>query len=450
MEYRQIPSIQLTYDTDPGRINRFPCLLRDSVGRLIALYEKSLDTGRISSSRVTHSPDTFNITVEAGEGVVNGQSVVWDEVSLTVEPDSYSLIYVDTDGTVRQTPSASHSHTTNSVLLAYVSSGAHSIVRVEELERTGTYIYFKIQVSGPGDTWVWDDREYRLNSGERPYAVIDRDANKIYLSYIQDRRSMIRVIDITSITPGRNSLEFLPHFSIDSDTIHLDNDPGSSAGVYSGAGLGSVNFSDEIFSFTVPNVTFRRNGSELERVFDLPIIGGDYKDYIKDPVVLTFYSLNRGKYIPEKEVEFTRIETKSMLPSLWLSMGVENTRELYAGITVRHGLYSEAFRTRPSQYTELYIPEEQCTVTTVENNMDLEAREELAHLCSGTGFGSISKLSEEEQDYLTLPVETGSISSGAGVGNFSKTHEYISDTYQAEDTSSTVGSSAGLGQITEL
>lgn len=221
--FNKISTQKLTQDQDDGRNNFNTSIVKAPDGKLIAFYEKGLVSGRESNSRV-QVDQNFDINVEAGSGTILYTPVTWGATTVTLPASSFSLIYVDVSGQVLVTQNPSSiSTTTVSILLAYVRTGSSEVTVLEEIEKTGKYIYVQYQVLS-GTEWVWDQKEYILNVGEQPRAFYDRTQDKLLLSYVRDSIGYMRLFDLTD----ELTFEYLTNYTIENDVINLKTDPSHS------------------------------------------------------------------------------------------------------------------------------------------------------------------------------------------------------------------------------
>lgn len=276
---------QITRDLDDNRVNEHPCIISSPIGQLFIFYRKTWVTGKLSYTRVTFSPP-FTVSIESGNGVLKGTSVTWDAITLEASPSTYQLIYVTTDGVVHIGLNLSMTEMRNVIPLAYVQSGATSISRIEELEKTGNYIFIRKQVD-TGSGWVWDDYEYRLNTGDQPRAFYDSVSNKIYMSYKKDGIAYNRVLDPTN----ELTWEYLPNVTIQSNNITLNRDPQNSSvlSISSGYNAPVLLLSDE---YPILSTGFCYIGNQVY-IF-LPYIGGSYLQYAYGPLTYEVLTYNGG------------------------------------------------------------------------------------------------------------------------------------------------------------
>ena len=159
---------KLTFDTDDGRTNSSPSLVVAS-GRKIIFYEKFFTSGRTTylPTGIEHITYTapFSLNVPAGSGTLNGAGIAWAADTHVLPSDSFVLVRVDSSGVIHYEISWTMATLSTSIVLAYVNVGHSAIVYVEEVEKTGSYIYVRKQESS-GGTWVWTDVEGQLCTGE--------------------------------------------------------------------------------------------------------------------------------------------------------------------------------------------------------------------------------------------------------------------------------------------
>lgn len=298
----------ITRDLDDSRINDNPCVVASPLGQLFIFYSKTWYTGKQSYSRIKYTPP-FSISVEAGNGVINGVEVSWNAATLTASPEEYQLVYVTPDSEVHIRSNITMTEMRTIIPLAYVKSGLLSIAQLEELEWTGRYIFLRKQVY-IGSEWVWDDYEYRLNTGEQPRAFYDAVNDKIYLSYKKDSIAYNRMLDPIDDT----TWEYLTSISIVINDIFLNRDPQNSTVLSIGAGnkiAGNLS-SDE---YPIGTTGFCFVGNQVY-IF-LPHIGGNYLQDAYGP--LTYEILT-------KVGETYTIEASYTIPSINYMYGVASYR----------------------------------------------------------------------------------------------------------------------------
>lgn len=193
-DYEKLHQEKLTFESDDNRPASNTAIIEDVNGRKIAFYEKSLNSGRISNSRVT-TPSGFTVTVEAGNGNINGIPVVWGSDSLLATPNTFQLVYVDSAGNPGITDDFDMTFTASVILLAYVFSGGSSITRIHEIEKDGRYIFTKRQKLNMGE-WIWDNYEEILQSGQYPTVMYDSSLGRIHLNYTKDGAIYRRIIEV--------------------------------------------------------------------------------------------------------------------------------------------------------------------------------------------------------------------------------------------------------------
>jgi hypothetical protein len=196
--FEKISSNKITFDSDDNRQNYFPSIIVDRGGRRIAFYQKTLYSGRVGYARVEKSTG-FLVDVEAGSGVVNNTPITWGSEQLSAPAAAFSLVYVSPDGVLHCEAVPSMTVLSSCVLLAFVSTSVSAVIRIEEIEQTGTYIFVRYQ-SNIGGNWVWDDREYIVNVGERPKAFYDLSNDKVILSYNKNNVGYLRSFELTDET----------------------------------------------------------------------------------------------------------------------------------------------------------------------------------------------------------------------------------------------------------
>lgn len=379
---------RLTLDTDSGRFNSFPCIVKDTSGRLISFYEKTLSSGRISNSRVTYTAP-FSVSVEAGNGIVNDTPVSWLVSNLVVAANSYTLIYVGLDGIVRQTTSYDMSVVKDVVLLAFVNSGASAITRVENLEKTGRYIFLRKQTWN-GTTWVWGNIETRLNTGEQPSINYDETTNKVYLSYHRDDVSYVRVYDLSD----ELTFDYVPHISVDSGTIYLDNNPELTTSIKASCSKQKV-IGAELFPFDTPNLGFKNPA--LYPVVSVPSVTGPLTGYISGPVIMTVYRLVGETYVSEGVISFNNNNIYAA-PGRWRQWsGTEGLK--FCEIRVPQNAYVGDYKTDIIYYRQIEIRFTQDKTTTIGTTINNETMEIVTEITGSGGPQKIIKGQEFSQSF---------------------------------------------------
>lgn len=352
--------IKLTFDTDDGRPNSSPSCVVDASGRMSVFYGKTLLSGRTSDTRVTidDPTPTFNVYVQAGSGTLNGTPVSWGAVTLIMPPDTFQVIYVTSGGVVSYISDLTMSIMASSIVLAFVYVGVSAITLLEEVEKTGRYVYVRHQILS-GSTWVWDNNEYILNTGEQPKAFYNSATDKIYLSYKKDSISYLRVIDTTNPL----TWSYLPNISIQTGpTINLNNNPQSTLYFKSSAGYEST-FS----TFTTPKL-YTLNYTALKFIpvlsvqqphIYMPFVlsSGGYLPYLKLPYYIEIFSFDGVSYVLEDTVtvnDNTGIDIIKDIPLRWHqwtgSMGMK-----YLGLRAFNTLFVDPFVSDPADYLPIFV-----------------------------------------------------------------------------------------------
>lgn len=333
----------LSVDTDEGRGNDYPSVVRDSSGRLICFYEKAWKSGRLSQSIVTGTGG-LGVQVQAGDGEINGVSVVWSLANLTVADNAYTLIYVDSSGTVSQSVDHTSTLIKSVIVLAYIGSGSSSIVNIENVERTGTYIFSKRQVDVGGE-WQWDDYEYRLNTGRQPTASYDAANDRVYLTFSRDGLSFVRVLDLTNIL----TWEYLPHYSITGGVIYPEPYQQNTSISKLGSGLASISFG-ELFPIAAYGVGYKVD-SGVDQYVHEPYLNSSFNQYVTDGTIFCeiFEKVGSSYNLVDS------FPIRKALTSTWRQFLGGYNKSFYLGVRLKHRLYvEEEFRTDPANYDTIY------------------------------------------------------------------------------------------------
>ncbi len=218
----QLDSTKLTFETDDDRRIVFSTAVEDQDERKIVFYQKDVISGRLSNGRVQDAGG-LNVSVAAGNGIVNSIPVSWGFTNIAVQPNQFQLVYVTTGGVVSITDNFDMTLTASVILLAYVFAGATGITRLLEIEKDGKYIYVRRQQPDGFGGYIWDNYEDILNSGTEPHAVFNILDNRIYLTYKKDSAVYQRIIEVGN---EANAWEYLLDYNIQSGPqIVLGSDP---------------------------------------------------------------------------------------------------------------------------------------------------------------------------------------------------------------------------------
>lgn len=350
-----------TFDTDDGRPNNYPVSAVDVSGRMVIFYEKILLSGRLSDSRVTYA--SFTVHVEAGNGSLNSTPVSWIATDLTMPANSSQIVYVDSGGTVSFTSSLvfgryDMSLMATSIILAFVSIGNIEINQLEEVEKTGKYIYARSQIFS-GGSWIWDNNEYILNTGEQPKAYYDIAANYIYLSYKKDSISYVRVINFANPL----TLRYNSNISIQSGSIiTLNNNPQNTFYLNSAGG-----YEASVSTFTTPKLyllsytalKFIPVLSVQQPHIYMPFVtsSGGYLPYLRLPYYIDIFSLSGSTYILEESVavyDNTSTDPIKDLPLRW-HQWTGSLGQKYLGVRAYNTLFVDPYLSDPSDYVPIFV-----------------------------------------------------------------------------------------------
>jgi hypothetical protein len=421
MAYIPSTSQQLTFDTDDGRIDSYPNVIITATGQQLVFYSKFLTTGKTSYSRITFSAPSFTINVEAGTGTINGTSLSWSAGTVTALQNSYQLVYVihsgPGTGTIGIGANLSMNFLKDVIMLAYVSSGSSSISSIEELERSGNYIYCRKQTL-VGMNWVWDDYEVLLNTGSNPMCFYNSSTGFIYLNYIKDSISYVRTFNPAS----ELTWQYLSSTTIISGTINLNRNPENSTNSSCSSGYTSyVKLNSALYPLGVTCFSFV-NGQPY--VF-LPRIGGSYLSYVYGSVTYNFFTLMGTTYTIEASYTIPVLNSSlySNQYKLWTgTIGVK-----YVGVQLHTGLFLDVYRSDPEDYGSFELYSYPSKVTLVDPlNYSADARDNMIFGSVSSGYmTSIVKTAEyiESRD-SELDLGKAGLSSGY-MTSIVKTAEYI-------------------------
>ena len=278
----------VTRDTDEGRINADMTMV--STPRKVMFYAKTFRSGRESNSLI-HYTLPFTIHISAGNGTINGIPVSWGVGDRTVPANSFSTVYVDDGGAVHIIQSSPMEILKDSIVLAYVNTGLTAIVYVENVEKTGKYIYCRKQSSGQ----IWGDTELVMNTGDQPRSFYRN--GKIYLTYRKDNSSLLRIFDLAVDT----TFSYLPNtYMVDFETVRMNRDPESTCT----ATLSKGNVSDS----DIQNADLFPLGMSAYCFIDgqpyvfLPFIIGSFISYIKYPYYIDIYTFDGNSYVLSESI----------------------------------------------------------------------------------------------------------------------------------------------------
>jgi hypothetical protein len=394
---------QITKDIDNLRRNNNACVVVSPTGQQIIFYSKYLTTGKLSYSTISFTAPSFTINIEAGNGTLNGSAITWSAGILTASPNSYELVYVTSAGVLEKTANVTMTGLQTVIPLAYVSSGNSSITRIEEIAPYGYYIYVRKQILSSGQ-WVWDDIEYRLNTGDQPKAFYDSATQNIYLSYKKDSISYVRKVD----PEDELSLEYLPNISIDSgNIITFNRDPQAAVFMSMSSGYNSTMefFGFEYFPIGTTGFCFI---AEQPYVYMPRLVENSYYQYIRSAVTYEFYTLNAGVYTLELtyEVADNRVQDRFFL---WTG----TTGIKYLGIALKSTLSSETYRTDPIYYKQLELYAYPISIV-LDTDYSIDTRDNVLNFSMSSGYGSLMEFTatyEETKNLISEPIAL-SMSSG--------------------------------------
>jgi len=216
---------QLTVSTDDGRINKHISNIQDINGRRLSFYDREVPSGLISGGEVTN-PSGLDITIQAGNGEVNGNPYSWGLTNLTVTPELFQLVCYDpVAGSVIVSVNDQELFA-RSIHLAWIYAGLTVIARVLPIQEDGKYIFVKKQIPDGGGGWEWDDKEDLLMGGEQPNALYDTSNDRIYLSYRKNSILFQRIIEVGN---EADAWTYKVDYTVSVNTIYLQTDPSSGA-----------------------------------------------------------------------------------------------------------------------------------------------------------------------------------------------------------------------------
>jgi hypothetical protein len=439
---------KLTLDTDSGRLNNNTVIVIDNYGRRVVFYEKFLTSGLTDFSPTDSfiswsSP--FTINVPAGSGSINGISVSWSATTVFSTPNAYQLLYVSNSGTVSIINTWDMVLFKDAIVLAMVYSGSSEITFLERWEKTGKYIFVKMQTA-PG---IWDNKEYVLNVGEQPKAFIN-PSGKIYLSYIKDSSAFVRIIDFSDPL----TLSYLPHTLVTSNMtqINMNPYPQSSLGTSLSVGHEGVVAAPQgvdLYPFAYYGVGYRKVLGVYQPFMYLPYLTGSYLAYVNFPYYVEFFSYVGGSYILIASIPIYDLLTDLSSLNRWFQWTYGNGT-FYVGVRINNKLINTPYTTLPANYGtfKIFDPFELQTFPDATHISD-EIIERPTNVGLGLGHeGIIEKTAEFE---LTKDYETDnkdiSLSSGyEGIVEKTSEFESIKD---YETDSKDMGLSVGnIGVIT--
>jgi len=423
------PSIpqKLTVDLDDGRINSHPSLIKDKNGRLIVFYSKTLPSGRISTSRVTFTPSSFDIHVEAGNGEITDTPIIWSATDLIATPETYSIVYVDISGTVKISSDIQKNIYQDAIILAFLNVGLTSIVNLEEVERVGTYLFTQRQVwNSESEEWEWDNYEYRINNGQEPFALYDSSSDKIYLSYKRDGESFNRLFNLTDPL----TWSYLHHYTITAGVIYPDFVQSRTYSQSVGAGpSGSFKSDIELFNMeSPPHIGYKYIAGSYIPYVNIPwLASGAYTPYLSGNPELEVYTFDGENYNLEGTFP---MDIGSRAYPEWQEWGLP-TGTVYLGVHVtfdKNSIYQGGdYRTPPEKYEELYISESRdYTYDTSDPQINSVDKSSISSIVGcGGGKSDVLKTSESSQSYkISDEEDASSIGAGGSLNYFTKTGEW--------------------------
>lgn len=435
--FRQNFLTKLTKDTDSGRINSNPSFIITSTGQTIVFYSKYFTSGRTSAGRVQQSlpKPNFLIQVDAGSGTLNGNSVSWNATSFTLTMNTFVLVYVDASGNVLVSTSWTMTTLQTSIVLAYVNVGNSDIVYVEEVPKTGNYIYIRKQVLS-GGSWIWDDTEQIMNTGEQPRAAYDSVSGIIYLSYRKDGIPYLRLFD----TSNQTSWVYIRNSAVTSSVISLSNNPQINYTFQAGAGSKALSSPVNADLFPVIATGFGfilESGVPQPYIFLGPIGYSSYAQYITSVITYNIFTYDGYNYTLEASTT-TPYPFRNDYTN-WFRW-THTTGIKYIGVQFNTTLLPQPFRTDPSNYGQVTVTLHNDTTSLAANTWNSLMSDNVFILKPGAGNSSIVKTFEYD---IVNVFQSDTLSFTVGAGNLVsiiKTFEYdIVNTFQSDSLSFTVG-----------
>lgn len=421
-------SIQkLTRDTDDGRINNYPSIVVLPSGQKIVFYSKFWTTGKQSYSRITFTSPSFLISIEAGNGVVNGIPVVWAAGNLIASPNTYQIVYVSSTGILGISSSMDMYDTQNVIILAYVSSGFSSITRIEEVEQTGTYIYIRKQVL-LGGVWVWDEYEYRLNTGDQPKAFYDASDNKIYVTYEKDSLSYVRMFN----PADELTWEYLPNINITSNTITLNRDPQNTieiGGVGGGYSAIADVYDSDLYPLGAAGFSFINNQTYIF----LPFISGSFVQYIKSVITYEVGTLSGSVFTTEETYTIPYYNRQSYVDRYKLWTGTIGVK--YIRVRLFTTLVAQEFITSINYYKQVEVYSYPAKVSLEGVNYGVDTQDQMTFHNIASGYvAEITKTAEyvetkhfDTDSIVMHPMSSGYVAEIAKTAEFEETKHFDTD-----------------------
>jgi len=419
-----IPDKQ-TDDSDSGRLNDFPVMVRDSNGRFIAFYEKKFRSGRLSDSEVSFVSPSLDCHVEAGNGMINSVPVIWTSTNLTLVPNTYTLIYVDQLGTVGHTADFPISFVQNIIVLAFVNVGGTSIVRLLGFEKDGYYIFHRKQVL-LGSIYVWDDYEYRLNVGTKPTASYDTVSNIVYLAFQKDGASFIRAFDLTNPL----TWEDLGNVIEISSVLYPVPQPLNELIMKASCDKGVQDITLPLLYELARNMAVGLDKDTLVPYVHLPYVTSSYLSAMIPPPLLEVYTKSGSIYTLEVSISIDSVEKYNGLNLLW-----SYTRgEKYLGLRISHNLYIGDFVTGSADYLTMRIPDYLDFTELIDpTNKRTDIFGEIFPMKSAHSVGNWNKDAEFAQTF-EFPDDTINIKPAYSVGDWNKDAEFTQTFEFSDDT----------------
>jgi hypothetical protein len=414
-----------TDDSDASRLNDYPSIIRDNSGRLILFYEKYFRSGVLTGGVVSFVSPSLDCDIEAGTGTINGTPVTWSADTLTLTPDTYTLVYVDSAGNIGQTSDFPISFVKNVIILAYVNVGATTIVRISNLEKEGNYIYNRRQILS-GSDYVWDGYESRLNTGEKPEVFFDSTNNKAYCTFIKDGATYTRVFDTTN----ELTWEDINHTEETGGVLYPVPQPRAELVLDTGCSQADSTVSQPILFDFGRSFAVGLHIDTSAPYVHLPYVSSSFISAMIPPATMQVFTKSGLVYSLEAEFNIEAEDSPTGLTTSWAY--TRGTK--YLGLVVNHNLYVDDYITDPSDYVEVLIPNKidsteivsptKLDATIFPEVWDLEVGCSDATIIKDTEYGQLFRWGDDSLSDLEVGCSDATIMKDA---EYSQVFEFESD-----------------------